>query len=295
MEIINLYSNKYKKITLNHQKIEIKNNDYAISFYTNNLQHLENIRGVKRVYLEIPPQNDSLTFDGEHYNINYMVTFIKNAFEISYGKDYKLIWKWPDITHDKLIRALNKVRGILNKMHYDIPIMSSSFNGEYGFYSMNVTNTETIKSLKGYNIVTLSPELRKQDYENIMRYCENPEKVEILVQGSVELMKTRYSLLYGNEKKSNYKNFLIDRNNNRYPIHKNLSGEEIIIFNNNEISLIEEINYLKSIGFCNFSIDGRFKDKEYYKMIEIYKDALNGHVDKKELKKYSPKNTTANY
>jgi putative protease len=295
MEIINLYSNKYKKITLNHQKTEIKNNDYAISFYTNNLQHLENIRGVKRVYLEIPPQNDSLTFDGEHYNINYMVTFIKNAFEISYGKDYNLIWKWPDITHDKLIRALNKVRGILNKMHYDIPIMSSSFNGEYGFYSMNVTNTETIKSLKGYNIVTLSPELRKQDYENIMRYCENPEKVEILVQGSVELMKTRYSLLYGNEKKSKYENFLIDRNNNRYPIHKSLSGEEIIIFDNNELSLIEETNYLKSIGFCNFSIDGRFKGKEYYKMIEIYKDALNGHVDKKELKKYSPKNTVANY
>ena len=71
---------------------------------------------------------------------------------------------------------------------------------------MNVTNTQTVKSLKGYKILTVSPELRKQDYENMIRNCETPEKLELLVQGSVELMKTRYSLLYGAEKKQKYKN-----------------------------------------------------------------------------------------
>lgn len=294
-EVIGLYAHENKKIKLDKVQTEIKDVESNISFYTNNLKHLENLNGVKRVYLEIPPQNDSLIFDDESYNINYMVNFIKKAYEISYGKDYQLIWKWPDITHDKLIRALNKVKGILNKMHYDIEIMNSNFNGEYGFYSMNITNNETIDSLKNYKVLTLSPELRKQDYENIAKYCKNLNKVEILVQGSVELMKTRYSLLYGNEKKSDYENYLIDRNNSRYPIHKSISGEELIIFDSNELSLIEEIEYLKNLGFCNFSIDGRYKDDDYCKMVDVYKEALNGRVDKKELKKISQKNTVANY
>ena len=295
-EVNNLYKHKTKKIKL-EKTIHARNNDEAnISFYTNNLKHLENISGVKRVYLEIPNSDDTLdmNFNGK-YNLNYMVNFLKEAYEISYAKDYELIWKWPDIAHDKLIKALNKVRGILNKMHYNIPIMSNAFNGKYGPYSMNVTNTQTIDSLENYRILTLSPELSKKDYEDIIASCKNPKKVELLVQGNVELMKSRYHLLYGNELKKNYENYLFDRKNNRHPIHKSISGEEIVIFNDSELSLIEEISHLKNRGFCNFSIDGRYKDDNYYKMIDVYKSALNGNIDKKELLKYSPKNTSGNY
>ena len=224
-----------------------------------------------------------------------MITFIKKALEISQGKDYELIWKWPDITHDKLIKALNKVRAILNKMHYPIPIMSANFNGEYGSYSLNIANNSTINSLENYKILTISPELRKQDYENIILYCQNPEKLEILVHGSVELMKTRYPILHGNETKMNHENYLIDRKNNKHPIHKGLSGEELVIFDDSELCLIDEINHLKNLGFCNFSIDGRYKDDEYVNIVNIYKNALNTNIDRKELEKYSPKNTLANY
>ena len=266
-----------------------------ISFYTNNLNHLKNIEGVRRVYLEIPPQDDSLTLKDENYNLNYMVSFIKNAVEISYGKDYELIWKWPDITHDKLIRALNKVRGILNKMNFSLPIMSANFNAQYGPYSMNIANNAGINSLENYKMVTISPELRKQDYKDIITSSQNPDKIEMLVQGSVELMKTRYSILYGNENKKDYENYLIDSKNNRHPIHKSISGEELIIFDDSELSLLEEISHLKNLGYSNFSIDGRYKDDEYCKVINIYIQALNGNIDKKELKKFSPKNTVANY
>jgi putative protease len=173
--------------------------------------------------------------------------------------------------------------------------MSASFNGEYGPYSMNITNNESVNSLENYKIVTISPELRKNDYEDIIAYAENPNKMEMLVQGSVELMKTRYPILYGNESKKDYGNYLIDRKNNRHPIHKSISGEELIIFDDSELSLITEINHLKNLGFVNFSIDGRYKDDEYYKIVNIYKDALNGIINKKELEKYSPKNTLANF
>ena len=295
-EVNALYRHKSKKITLENSTNINTANEANISFYTNNLNHLKNINGIKRVYLEIPNDDDTLNmaFSG-NYNLNHMINFLKEAYEISYDKDWELVWKWPDIAHDKLIKALNKVRGILNKMHYDIPIMSNAFNGEYGPYSMNVTNTQTIDSLEDYKILTISPELSKKDYEDIAASCKYPNRIELLVQGSVELMKSRYHLLYGSELERNYKNYLIDRKNNRYPIHKSISGEEIIIFNDSELSLLEEINHLKNLGYCNFSIDGRYKDNDYYKMVEVYKSALNGNINKKELLKYSPKNTLGNY
>ena len=227
-----------------------------------------------------------------------MINFLKEAFEISHSKDYELIWKWPDITHDKFIKALNKVKGILNKMHYNIPIMSNSFNGDYGPYSMNITNTETIDSLENYKILTVSPELSKIDYENLIKYCKNPNKLELIVQGSVELMKTRYPLLYGKEfkqVKNNSKFFLIDKNNNKYPIHKSISSQELILFNFEDISLLSQINHLKEIGYSNFAIDGRFRDDNYYEIVDIYKNALEGKLDKSSLLKYSTKNTLGNY
>lgn len=294
-EVNNLYKHEYKPIALNKTKNTIKKDNVNFSFYTNNLKHLEDIEGVKRVYLEIPPQDDSLVLKDENHNLNYMINFIKKAVEIASSKDYELIWKWPDITHDKLIKSLNKVRGILNKMHCSPAIMSANFNGEYGPYSMNITNNSSINSLEDYRILTISPELRKNDYEDIITYCKNPDKIEILVQGSVELMKTRYPILYGNEINQKYRNYLIDAKSNRHPIHKSISGEELIIFDDSELSLLAEINDLKTLGYMNFSIDGRYKDDNYHKIIGIYKDALNGTIDKKGLEKYSPKNTLANF
>ena len=294
-EVGNLYRHKNKSIRVDKVENTKKDENTNISFYTNNLNHLKNINGARRVYLEIPPHDSTIFLNDENYNLNYMINFIKKAVEISHGKDYELVWKWPDITHDKLIRALNKVRGILNKMNCSLPIMSANFNSEYGPYSMNVANNSCISSLENYRTVTISPELRKQDYEDIIRYAENPNKLEMLVQGSVELMKTRYQILYGNETKRDYKNYLIDKNNNRFPIHKSISGEELVIFDDRELSLIGEISHLKNLGYSNFSIDGRYKSDDYCKMIDIYKEALNGNVNKKELEKYSLKNTTANY
>lgn len=294
-EVCNSYKHEFKKIKLDKFENDLKVNETGISFYTNNLNHLRKIKGVKRVYLEIPVEDDSPNISlHENYNLNYMINFIKEAFEISYDKDYELIWKWPDITHDKFIKVLNKVRGILNKMHYALPIMSNNFNGEYGPYSMNITNSHTVSSLDDYEILTISPELTKKDYEDIIRSTENPQKLEILVQGHIELMKTRYPLLYNGELDSN-PHHLIDRKNSRYPIHKSLSGEELIIFDDSELSLLGEISHLKSIGYANFAIDGRYRDDDYINIVDIYNEALNGTINEKELLKYSPKNTLGNY
>ena len=262
-EIHKLYENE--KENINFTQKEIKRIDgISLSYYTNNLKDLKEIKNVKRVYLEIPANN----------SINFMVNFLKEAIEIAFNKDYELIWKWPDIAHDDLIKSLAKVKGILNKINYPIKIMANDFKGEYGPYSMNIANTESINSLKDYKIITLSPELRKTDYEDIIRNCENNSKIELLVQGPVELMKTRYGF------SENIDNASL---NGEYPIRQSLSGEELIIFNNEDLSLIDEITYLNSIGYVNFSIDGRYKNKDYIKMIDLYNDILNGETKNKVI------------
>ena len=279
-EVYSLYSNKKVKINLENEGNALKTDQYSLSYYTNNLNDLDKINNVKRVYLEIPPEDPSVINQSrEEYNINYMVSYLQKAIDISRNRDYELIWKWPDIAHDNLIKVLGKVRGILNKLHYHIEIMSPDFTGQYGPYSMNVTNTQTIKSLENYKIITLSPELKKEDLKNILDNCNDNSKLEVIVQGSVELMKSRNRLFTKKESKKLKNNtdniFLIDKKNKRYPIHKSLSNEEIIISNSEDISLLNDITYLKSIGLVNFAIDGRWRDENYLNKIQEYNTAID--------------------
>jgi putative protease len=275
-EISKSYENKRERINLTKNDSK-RSDEINFSYYTNNLEDLPEICNVKRVYLEIPPTD----------SINFMVNFLKEAIEIAYPKDYELIWKWPDIAHDDTVRSLNMVRGILNKMNYPIKIMSNDFHGEYGPYSMNIANTQSINSLENYEMITISPELRKEDYEDIIRNCDDNSRIELLVHGSVELMKTRYGF---NKKIESGE--LIDIKNNVYPIKNSLSCEEWIIFNGQDLSLIDEIQHLNSIGYVNFSIDGRYRNKEYKNLINVYIDALNGKIKNKEIFKNS---TMGNY
>ncbi len=298
-KVINSYKNK--KITPKYKKNKFyhKKQKSNLSFYTNNLDLLPLIYNVKRVYLEIPPKDNFIyDYSNPNININYMVTFMEKAIELTKNKDYKLIWKWPDIAHDKLLKALKQVKGILNKKNIKIDIMSPDFNAKYGPYSLNITNSETVKSLKDYQLLTLSVELKKDDYANIIRYISEPSKLEILVQGNIELMKTRNKLLNIKEsKKINSQNetFIINKNNEKLKIKENLSNEELIILNSEELSLIQEIPFLQSIGYSNFSIDGRWKDESYLDMINVYNLAINGEINLKKLNKISSKNSKFNF
>lgn len=301
--IYNFYENKPEKINYHYPKQQIINKKYSLSYYTNNLEHLKRIKNIKRVYLEIPVEKNLIYNHnpGNSLNINYMVNFILNAVEIAQDKDYELIWKWPDIAHEKLIKGLNKVKGILNKKGIKLKIMSPDFNCEYGPYSLNITNSESIESLTNYKLVTLSVELQKKDYENIIKHAPDNSKVELLVQGNIELMKTRNKLLRKNEIKSINPNsvdesVLIDNKKNEYLIKENLSNEEIIILNNEELCLLEEIPYLKSINYINFAIDGRWKNLDYLKIIDVYNEAIkNNKFNYNQLKEISKNNTKGNY
>ncbi len=296
------YENKKENINYNHRKPKTISENCSLSYYTNDLEHLKKVKNVKRVYLEVPPKKNLIySYESESLNINYIVTFISKAVEIAQNKEYELVWKWPDIAHEKLIKGLNKVKGILNKKGISLPIMSPNFNSEYGPYSLNITNSETIESLNNYKIVTLSVELRKKDYENIIKHAEDNSKIELLVHGNIELMKTRNRLIRKNDLKSvNPNNIaetaLIDNKNNKYLIKENLSNEELIILNSQELCLLEEIPYLKSLNYINFAIDGRWKDLDYLKIIDVYNEVIQyNKINYKELKEILKNKTKGNY
>ena len=96
-EVYSLYSNKKVKINLENEGNALKTDQYSLSYYTNNLTDLDKINNVKRVYLEIPPEDPSVINQSrEEYNINYMVSYLQKAIDISRNRDYELIWKWPE-------------------------------------------------------------------------------------------------------------------------------------------------------------------------------------------------------
>ena len=75
----------------------------------------------------------------------------------------------------------------------------------------------------------------------------------------------------------------------------------MIILNSEELCLYDNIDYLKSIGISNFSIDARWKSLDYIKNIgKAYKDIIDGNDEnaeesKKMIAEYCPDLTKANF
>ena len=94
--------------------------------------------------------------------------------------------------------------------------------------------------------------------------------------------------------------YLKNRRDQYYPIKTNLNEDHIIILNCEELCLIDEISYLKSIGISNFSIDARWKSLDYINDIgKVYKGIIDGENNLEESKKiideHCPILTKANF
>ena len=271
-------------------------------------------------------------------NISYCVNFLKKAIEISQNQDYKLIWKLPDIAHKQTKESIIKIIGILKKMNLEIDIMTSSIGlGEslkdrfnlnlYGNYPSNVYNLEAVLELNNFEVLCISPEIYKKNIKDLMEdYHKELSKnnttlpeLEVLVHGNIESMITRKELIskkqlklinkYNKNHGKSFDDCYIDSNEyslkNRkgqfYPIKTNLNEDNMIILNSEELCLFEDINYLKSIGIFNFSIDARWKSLEYIEDIgKAYRELIDEKTDdidesKKTIDKHCPNLTKANF
>lgn len=200
----------------------------------------------------------------------------------------------------------------------------------YGNYPLNVYNIEAVMERNKYKTLSISPEIYKKNIKDLMEdYYKELSKgttvgeLEVLVHGNIESMITRKELISKKQlklinrynqkqrRKNDYSNteryyvdsneyYLKNKRNQYYPIKTNLNEDMTIILNSEELCLIDEIDYLKSIGISNFSIDARWKSPDYIKDIgKAYRDVIDNKEDFKEseniIAKYCPDLTKANF
>lgn len=184
----------------------------------------------------------------------------------------------------------------------------------YGNYPLNAFNLSTILELKNYEVVSISPELYSKDIANLLddyhvimndKICMDSEneapKLELLVQGNVESMTSRKEIISKKQLKliekynkkqrklekedsvpriENNEFYLKNKKNQYYPIKRSLIEDNIIILNSEEFCLIKEIEFLKSKGLENFSIDARWKSADYVEEIGmVYRKSIDEHLD----------------
>ena len=200
----------------------------------------------------------------------------------------------------------------------------------YGNYPINAYNIETVLELNNYKTLSISPEIYKKNIKDLMEdYYKEMSKgitlpeLELLVHGNIESMITRKELVskkqlkliskYNQKQRKLNKNFkeseyyidsneyyIKNRRDQYYPIKTNLNEDTIIILNCEELCLLDEIDYLKSIGISNFSIDARWKSLDYINDIgKAYRCIIDGKNDMGESEKiiegYCPALTKANF
>ena len=318
-EKIKEYLKKENQISINNKSI-----DKNLNVYINNLTVLENLNEniFNNIYFDIPTKNSKLIDEHKSLDISYCVNIIKEANRICAEKNCNFIWMWPSIVHDELFEDLVKVCGILSKVSTVPSIMISNLGiGEYlkdkfkieiyGTYHLNISNSESVKKLNNFKLLTISPELSKKDFKNIFNsYNKEFPVLEILIHGNMESLISRKNILPHDIKNSlkkldNPNNeinnvYLNDKNKNKYSLYRPLNEDGVMMLNYQDLCLINEVDFFKDSGVNNFSIDARWKNIDYVNNIgKIYKDAINlDDVSKNNLnsiKKYSPNISSGNF
>ena len=136
-----------------------------------------------------------------------------------------------------------------------------------GDYSLNVTNSQTIKKLNqlGLRRVTLSPELTKDNIVDIMNANYN---VELIIYGRIELMIMKYCPLkkclnYCKYCQNSHDKFALeDKFGNKYPLlRKNCYTT---IMHSKTLNIIDTIASYKKIGITNYRLE--LFDEDYKKV-----------------------------
>ena len=271
------------------------------------------------------------------YCVNFLKEAIEISKDQDYKLIWKLPDIAHKQSKESIIKIMGILKKM--NMHIDIMTsliglddsLKDKFNVElYGNYPINAYNIETLLELNNYKALSISPEIYKKNIKDLMEdYYKEMSKdnelpeLELLVHGNIESMITRKELVskkqlkliskYNQKQRKLNKNFkeseyyidsneyyLKNRRDQYYPIKTNLNEDTLIILNCEELSLIDGIDYLKSIGISSFSIDARWKSLDYINDIgKVYRGIIDGETNIDESKKiideHCPALTKANF
>ena len=219
------------------------------------------------------------------YCVNFLKEAIEISKDQDYKLIWKLPDIAHKQSKESIIKIMGILKKM--NMHIDIMTsliglddsLKDKFNVElYGNYPINAYNIETLLELNNYKALSISPEIYKKNIKDLMEdYYKEMSKdnelpeLELLVHGNIESMITRKELVskkqlkliskYNQKQRKLNKNFkeseyyidsneyyLKNRRDQYYPIKTNLNEDTLIILNCEELSLIDGIDYLKSIG-----------------------------------------------
>ena len=271
------------------------------------------------------------------YCVNFLKEAIEISKDQDYELIWKLPDIAHKQSKESIIKIIGILKKM--DMHIDIMTSSiglddslkDKFDVElYGNYPINAYNIETLLELNNYKTLSISPEIYKKNMKDLMedyykemsKDTELPE-LELLVHGNIESMITRKELVskkqlkliskYNQKQRKLNKNFkesdyyidsneyyLKNRRDQYYPIKTNLNEDTLIILNCEELCLLDEIDYLKSIGISSFSIDARWKSLDYINDIgKVYRGIIDGETNMDESKRiideHCPALTKANF
>lgn len=188
-----------EKISFNYSKSIVKDDSISTNYFVRNENDLLKIKNKANIIY-----TDDYNLYKKYYDLNifYRLPDIMEKF-----KDYK---------NERLL--INDL-GSLNKYYKDNEIITN--------YTLNVTNSESVKLLQRYNVklVCLSPEIIDDE---ILKYTKN---TEIITYGKVELMVLKKFYLNGDNLK------LKDKFGNTYPI---INGKNTIILHSKNIDRLNE-------------------------------------------------------
>jgi collagenase-like PrtC family protease len=227
----------------------------------------------------------------ENKNIKLLIKLPSIIYDDQFALLEKTIFKFMDLklnsfktANPGLIKFLSEM-GAKFKLDIDL----------YLSFNFNIFNTLSVLFFKNFisgsvmlKGVDLSPELNLDEIKKITLnyrnlYRDNLE-FSILGHGYFSVMNSRYRLKFLAGK---YLPgcFIEDLKGYKFPVDSDYNGN-MMIFNSRNICSVFDIDKIYESGVNNIMLDGKFfKEKEFTKIIRIYREAID-MVNKKERKKY---------
>lgn len=227
----------------------------------------------------------------ENKNIKLLIKLPSVIYDDQFALLEKTIFKFMDL-------KLNSFKAANPGLIKFLSEMGAKFKSDIDLYlsfNFNIFNTLSVLFFKNFisdsvmlKGVDLSPELNLDEIKKITLnyrnlYRDNLE-FSILGHGYFPVMNSRYRLkfLAGKDLPNC---FIEDLKGYKFPVDSDYNGN-MMIFNSRNICSVFDIDKIYESGVNNIMLDGKFfKEKEFSKIIKIYREAID-MVNKKERKKY---------
>lgn len=244
-----------------------------VSVYADTLEVLDGALagGAERVYFEPMMAHE-----------HDLASTLKRACDLCEGRA-ELVWKWPRITRDRLLRMTGEVLQDLSIDRVMVENLGALEAAErcgceiFGGQGLNIWNSLSVLMFSGLRSLTLSPELSACQIASIASLRDRPE-LELIAQGNIVIAVTEDNLI------SKGDGHAIRDRRRIFPVRRDAAGLTNIL-NSVETCLLDHIPQIASMCVDSVAIDARWRTGRYSReMAEVYSRAVRDPSAIPELK-----------